>query len=158
FLARAGAERRRLPCRADHDVRSGSAAAGPVVPIPPDRASGRAGRVRQRRARASLDRRARLRARQRDRDRRHLRVRQHLLDRRGPAQFPGDARRLRRRGGPQMSSHLLLLVIFALLVSAVFAALARDEPREQLRTGAMMFGGFIAAAIVLGWLMYTLPL
>jgi heme A synthase len=57
-----------------------------------------------------------------------------------------------------VSSHLLLLVIFALLVSAVFAALSRDDPREQLRTGAMMFGGFIAAAIVLGWLMYPLPL
>jgi heme A synthase len=57
-----------------------------------------------------------------------------------------------------MSSHLLLLVIFALLVSVVFATLSRDEPREQLRTGAMMFGGFIAAAIVLGWLMYPLPL
>ena len=57
-----------------------------------------------------------------------------------------------------MSSHLLLLAVFALLVSAVFAALSRDEPREQLRTGAMMFGGFIAAAVILGWLMYPLPL
>jgi heme A synthase len=57
-----------------------------------------------------------------------------------------------------MSSHLLLLVIFALLVSAVFATLSRDEPREQLRTGVMMFGGFIAAAIILGWLMFPLPL
>ena len=57
-----------------------------------------------------------------------------------------------------MSSHLLLLAIFVLLVSAVFATLSRDEPREQLRTGAVMFGGFIAAAIVLGWLMFPLPL
>jgi heme A synthase len=57
-----------------------------------------------------------------------------------------------------MSSHLLLLAIFAVLVSAVFATLSRDDPREQLRTGAMMFGGFIAAAIVLGWLMFPLPL
>jgi heme A synthase len=57
-----------------------------------------------------------------------------------------------------MSSHLLLLVIFALLVSAVFATLSRDEPREQLRAGAMMFGGFIAAAVILGWLMFPLPL
>ena len=57
-----------------------------------------------------------------------------------------------------MSSHLLLLAVFAVLVSAVFAALARETPREQLRTGAMMFGGFVAAAIVLGWLMYPLPL
>ena len=57
-----------------------------------------------------------------------------------------------------MTSHLLLLIVFALLVSAVFAALSRDEPREQLRTGAMMFAGFLAAAFVLGWLMYPLPL
>jgi heme A synthase len=57
-----------------------------------------------------------------------------------------------------VTSHLLLLIVFALLVSAVFAALSRDEPREQLRTGAMMFAGFVAAAIVLGWLMYPLPI
>jgi heme A synthase len=57
-----------------------------------------------------------------------------------------------------MSSHLLLLAVFALLVSAVFAALSKDDPRDQLKTGAMMFGGFVAAAVVLGWLMYPLPL
>ena len=57
-----------------------------------------------------------------------------------------------------MTSHFLLLVLFAFFVSVVFAVLLRDEPREQLRTGAMMFGGFVAAAIVLGWLMYPLPL
>jgi hypothetical protein len=57
-----------------------------------------------------------------------------------------------------VSSHLLLLAIFALLVSAVFATLSRDEPRDPLRTGALMFGGFIAAAILLGWLMFPLPL
>jgi hypothetical protein len=56
-----------------------------------------------------------------------------------------------------VNSHLLLLILFALPVSAVFAALAREEPREQLRTGAMMFGGFVAAAVVLGWLMYPFP-
>lgn len=57
-----------------------------------------------------------------------------------------------------MTSHLLLLVLFASLVSLVFAVLLRDDPREQLRTGALMFVGFIAAALVLGWLMYPLPL
>ena len=57
-----------------------------------------------------------------------------------------------------MTSHLLLLIVFAVLVSAVFAALSRDEPRAQVRTGAIMFAGFVAAAIVLGWLMYPLPL
>ena len=57
-----------------------------------------------------------------------------------------------------MTNHLLLLMLFAFFVSTVFAVLLRDQPRAQLRTGAMMFGGFIATAIVLGWLMYPLPL
>jgi hypothetical protein len=57
-----------------------------------------------------------------------------------------------------MTSHLALLVLFAFLVSLVFSVLLKDEPRAQLRTGAMMFGGFVAAAIVLGWVMYALPL
>jgi heme A synthase len=57
-----------------------------------------------------------------------------------------------------VTSHVLLLVVFALMVSAVFATLLRDEPREQLRTGGLMFAGFVAAAVVLGWLMYPFPL
>ena len=57
-----------------------------------------------------------------------------------------------------MTSHFLLLALFAFFVSLVFAVILRDEPRAQLRTGAMMFGGFIAAAIVAGWLMFPLPL
>lgn len=56
-----------------------------------------------------------------------------------------------------MTSHLFLLVVFAFFVSLVFAVLLRDDPRAQLQTGAMMFGGFMAAAIVLGWLMYPMP-
>jgi heme A synthase len=57
-----------------------------------------------------------------------------------------------------VTSHLLLLVVFSFFVSLVFAVLHRDEPRAQFRTGGMMFGGFVVAAIVLGWLMYPLPL
>ena len=57
-----------------------------------------------------------------------------------------------------MTSHLAVLTVFSLLVSSVFAALMKDTPREQLRSGAMMFAGFLATAIVLGWLMYPLPL
>ena len=56
-----------------------------------------------------------------------------------------------------MQSHFLLLLVFAFLVSLVFAVLLRDEPRAQLRTGAIMFGAFVAAAFVLGWLMYPMP-
>jgi putative Mn2+ efflux pump MntP len=51
-----------------------------------------------------------------------------------------------------------MLVLFSFFVSLVFGVLLRDDPREQLRTGGLMFGGFIAAALVLGWLMYPLPL
>jgi hypothetical protein len=57
-----------------------------------------------------------------------------------------------------MASHFLLLVIFAFFVSLVFALLAKDEAREQLRFGGLLFAGFIVAALVLGWLMYPFPL
>lgn len=57
-----------------------------------------------------------------------------------------------------MHSHFLLLILFALFVSVVFAALLRDEPRAQVRLGAIMFGGFVLGAVVLGWLMYPIPL
>ncbi|MBA2302493.1 MAG: hypothetical protein H0W08_07645 [Acidobacteria bacterium] len=57
-----------------------------------------------------------------------------------------------------MTDHFLLLALFAFFVSLVFAVLLRDEPGDQLRLGGMMLGGFLAAAVVLGWLMYPLPL
>ena len=56
-----------------------------------------------------------------------------------------------------MRSHLLLLALFAFFVSLVFALLAKDEPKEQLRFGGLMFGGFVVSAMVLGWLMYPFP-
>ena len=57
-----------------------------------------------------------------------------------------------------MASHILLLAIFAFFVSLIFAVIAKDEARDQLRFGGMMFGGFLASAVVLGWLMYPFPL
>jgi prepilin signal peptidase PulO-like enzyme (type II secretory pathway) len=57
-----------------------------------------------------------------------------------------------------MQSHLLLLVVFAFFVSLVFAVLTKDDAREQLRLGSMLFAGFVVAAIVAGWLMYPFPL
>jgi hypothetical protein len=57
-----------------------------------------------------------------------------------------------------MSSHLLLLVLFAFFVSLVFAVIAKDELRDQVRLGALMFAGFVGSALVLGWLMYPFPL
>lgn len=57
-----------------------------------------------------------------------------------------------------MHTHFGLLLLFALFVSIVFAVLLRDEARSQIRFGAGLFGGFVLGAVVLGWLMYPLPL
>ena len=57
-----------------------------------------------------------------------------------------------------MTDHFVLLALFAFFVSLVFSVLMRDEPRAQMQLGLRMFGGFLAAGLVLGWLMYPLPL
>jgi hypothetical protein len=57
-----------------------------------------------------------------------------------------------------MQSHLVLMLIFSLCVSAVFAGLLRERAGEQLVIGAKMFGGMVAAALVLGWLMLPFPI
>jgi hypothetical protein len=57
-----------------------------------------------------------------------------------------------------MTSHFVLLVVFAFFVSLVFAVLQRDSGRAQVRLGLMLFVGFVAAALVLGWLMLPFPL
>ena len=57
-----------------------------------------------------------------------------------------------------MRSHLLLLILFAFFVSLVFAVIAKDDTREQVRLGAAMFGGFLVSGLVLGWLMFPFPL
>jgi len=48
--------------------------------------------------------------------------------------------------------------VFSLLVSLVFAVLARDEPRARLRFGVLVFLAFMGGAFLLGWLMFPLPL
>lgn len=57
-----------------------------------------------------------------------------------------------------MHSHFALLVLFSFFVSLVFAVLTKDDPREQLRFGALLLAAFIVAAIVFGWLMYPFPI
>ncbi len=57
-----------------------------------------------------------------------------------------------------MNSHFLLLVLFSVFVSVTFATLMRDTPREQLAFGARLFGGFVAAGLLLGWLLFPFPL
>jgi hypothetical protein len=57
-----------------------------------------------------------------------------------------------------VTSHVGLMALFALFVSIVFATMMRDTPAEQLRLGARMLAGFIGAGILIGWLLYPLPL
>jgi hypothetical protein len=57
-----------------------------------------------------------------------------------------------------MTSHLLLLILFSFFVSLVFAVLLRDDPKSQLQLGGIVFGGFVASAVLLGWVMYPFPL
>ncbi len=57
-----------------------------------------------------------------------------------------------------MASHVGLLALFAAFVALVFGTIAHDQPRDQLQYAARIFGGFLGAGLVLGWLMYPLPL
>jgi len=54
-----------------------------------------------------------------------------------------------------MTSHLGLLLIFAACVAAVFGALMRDVPRDQVTLGLRVFGAFVVGAYAAGWLMYA---
>jgi undecaprenyl pyrophosphate phosphatase UppP len=56
------------------------------------------------------------------------------------------------------TSHLGLMILFALYVSVVFGTLMRDDSKEQLRFGAQLFGAFVLGGIVLGWILYFFPL
>ncbi len=57
-----------------------------------------------------------------------------------------------------MTSHLLLMALFSVFVSVVFAALMRDEPAEQARFAAKLIVAFLGAGIIAGWILYPFPL
>ena len=57
-----------------------------------------------------------------------------------------------------MTSHVGLMALFAFFVSATFATLMRDTPRDQVRFGSQLFAGFVLGGIALGWVLYVLPL
>jgi hypothetical protein len=54
-------------------------------------------------------------------------------------------------------SHLLALLAFSALVSAVFATLLREDTRSRVRFGLLAFSAFVLSAIAVGWLMYPFP-
>jgi hypothetical protein len=57
-----------------------------------------------------------------------------------------------------LHSHILIMAVFAVCVGAVAGVLLKDEVREQVRTGGAIAGGLVGMAIVVGWLLYFLPL
>ena len=57
-----------------------------------------------------------------------------------------------------MTSHFGLMLLFAFFVSVIFATITKDQPKDQLTLGAKMFATFIAAAMVLGWVLRLFPL
>jgi heme A synthase len=57
-----------------------------------------------------------------------------------------------------VTSHLLLLLFFAVCVATVMAVLQKDDRPGQVRLALYIAAGFVGTALVLGWLMYPLPL
>jgi len=57
-----------------------------------------------------------------------------------------------------VTSHFGALTAFALLVSVVFGIITKNEPYEQFKYGAFVFVSFLLAAVLVGWIMYPLPL
>jgi undecaprenyl pyrophosphate phosphatase UppP len=57
-----------------------------------------------------------------------------------------------------IQSHLLLMTVFAFCVALVGGVMLKDTVRQQVRAGAEIFGGLMAGAIILGWILYVFPL
>jgi len=56
-----------------------------------------------------------------------------------------------------LTSHLLHLLLFAVLVSTFFAFLTRNEPRARWRLGLILGGSMIVLSLALAWVMYPFP-
>jgi hypothetical protein len=56
-----------------------------------------------------------------------------------------------------MRSHFIMLVLFAAMVSTVFAVLQKDTAREQVRLALLMSGAFIGFGLAAGWVMLAFP-
>jgi len=50
------------------------------------------------------------------------------------------------------------MALYAGCVAVVGGVLLKDAPRQQARSAAEMFGSLVGAALVLGWILYFLPI
>jgi len=53
-----------------------------------------------------------------------------------------------------LHSHLLSMVLYALLVSIVLALIRRDKKKAQVKYGVTLFLIMVGGAIAFGWFMY----
>ncbi len=53
-----------------------------------------------------------------------------------------------------LKSHLLSMVLYALLVSIVLALIRRNDKKSRFRYGLTLFLIMVGGAIVFGWFMY----
>ena len=58
----------------------------------------------------------------------------------------------------KMPSHFFAMLLFAGFVSLIFAVLTKDKPADQAKLGGMLFAGFVATAVVFGWIFFPFPL
>lgn len=54
-------------------------------------------------------------------------------------------------------THLLVMILFAALVAAVFGVVARDDLRGRIGYGLKVFGQFVLIGLALAWLLYLFP-
>lgn len=56
-----------------------------------------------------------------------------------------------------IESHVLLMLIYALLTGAFFALLWKSEARARLRMFAIVSFGLLAGGIAIAWAMFPFP-
>ena len=54
--------------------------------------------------------------------------------------------------------HLFWMTVFAGLTAIVFGVVAKGSDRQRLMYGLKVFGEFLVVALILGWILYFLPL
>ena len=54
--------------------------------------------------------------------------------------------------------HVFWMAVFAGLTAVVFGVVTKGSDRQRLVYGLKVFGEFLFVALILGWILYFLPL
>jgi hypothetical protein len=55
------------------------------------------------------------------------------------------------------ADHFLIMAVYALLASAFFALLWREEKRERWKLFGVLLGSLLLGGLLVAWLMYPFP-